>query len=139
MPYIYTLIIHSKHGSETVAHLSKAKRDRQYRECLLEVAREEWWGFISSRKPGYEVDLLGARFGEYMDGDIETIDVMALDQIEIDQLVQICESNEEDWWEECDIEIAPDEFRQFLFDNLDAFDVGLITELNALIAARETA
>ena len=133
MPYIYTLTIHSKHGSETVAHLSEAKRDRHYRECLLEVARDEWCTFDDTRRSDHPDYIEG-----YMEDDIDTIDVMDFTLGEVDQLVHICESNEQDWWEECDIEITPDEFRQFLFDNLEAFDVGLITELNALIAARES-
>jgi hypothetical protein len=133
MPSIYTLIMHSKHGSETAAHLSEAKRDRQYRECLLEVAREEWCHLDVNEQEQFPRYLHA-----YLDTDAGDCDVMSLTSGEIDQFVWLCESNEEDWWEECDIEITPDEFRQFLFDNLNAFDVGLITELNALIAARET-
>jgi hypothetical protein len=132
MPYIYTLISHSKHGSGTGAYLSSEKRDREYRGLLLEVARGEWCEFDDSRRSDYPDYIEG-----YMEDDIETIDVIDFTLGEVDVLVHICESNEEDWWEECDIEITSDEFRQFLFDNLDAFDVGLITELNALIAARE--
>ena len=100
---------------------------------LLEVARDEWCTFDDTRRSDYPDYIEG-----YMEDDIDTIDVMDFTLGEVDQLVHICESNEQDWWEECDIEITPDEFRQFLFDNLEAFDVGLITELNALIAARES-
>ena len=73
MPFIYTLIIHSKHGTETVAHLSAEKRDRQHRECLLETAGEEWGNFDDSRREEYPEHI-----GDYLEDPDDSLDVLDL-------------------------------------------------------------
>ena len=102
---------------------------------LLEVAQEEWCRLDEGEQAEF------ADVAKHLDEDHEEYDpdsdLLAMTADEVDRLVQIQKGNENDWWEAWAVEFNGDEFRQFLFDNLDAFDVGLITELNARIAARE--
>ena len=135
MPNVCVLMVHSRHGSETCVYLTAEDRTRKFRACLLEVAQEEWCDLDEGRQEEF-ADMSKLLDDDHPEYDPDR-DLLALTADEVDGLVQVQETNEQDWWEEWDVEFGDGDFRRFLFDNLDAFDVGLITELNARTAARE--
>ena len=137
MPVVYVLKHDHDHGVDIHVHLSDEALTRDLRELLFETAQEEWSRLDD---PGDTDAFVGIRRFLDDEGDVyvDGLDVMTLTNDEASLMAELVASGEREWFDDWQVGFSDDEFRRFLFDNLDAFDVGLITELNARIVARET-
>ncbi len=132
---VYVLVHDHKHGSDVSVFLSSESQERHYRGLLMETASGDW-GYLDDDIRADLIELDKYFDSEHDDYDAER-DLMELQPDELTKIEDLVRSGEKEWWESWSVSFEDDEFRQFLFDNLDAFDVGLITELNARIAARK--